>query len=265
MGTDMVEFGEAHAEIDNCEGIEFSGTNGLEGADGVGELPEPESELRDEGCSNAKAISGIRISRKSKGCVSCGGPCDAAQCSVPGSGSTTADQNKEVVGWLEEILEENSGATELETTAPEAIGTDEAADAFMRIAAERKRQREVGGAMPSQSASNTADGRPHGQRGVPKRRRTHQQITLPASYGVLPNWFKACPKIGNVAIDPSHVHLGWHRGLVWCWHCGHTATTVPYKLRLPCIQPTTAGLKQLQRLRKGMTPHSAVEWPLGES
>ena len=99
----------------------------------------------------------------------------------------------------------------------------------------------------------------------PARKRRRKE-TAPTNFGRVPEWLAADPSIGGAKIHPSHIsHLGWHRGIVWCWVCGVYATRVPINLKGPCDGPTDAGLKALSLLRQGKTPTCKVDWPLPES
>ena len=97
----------------------------------------------------------------------------------------------------------------------------------------------------------------------PKRRKSKQQVRIPEGYGKVPDWLAASPTIGRVTLHASH-SLGYHRGLVWCWKCGHYGGTVPIKLKGNCEGLTLSGEKNLSRLRKS-NPPSKTSWPLDEA
>ena len=173
---------------------------------------------------------GVRMSGKQSACSACGGPCG------------------------------NSCYAQEEC----------AADKFMRVARELKRKRasEETGAAPvtaaTRAGSSTDQVRaaattPSSTQGRGKRRR----IVMPLNFGRVPDWLAASPSIGGVLIHSTHTaHLGWHRGLVWCWLCGRYATRVPINLRKKCEGLTESGEKHLVQLRQGKPPSCKVTWPL---
>lgn len=69
---------------------------------------------------------------------------------------------------------------------------------------------------------------------------------------------------GAAAVHTSHT-LGYKRGILWCWRCaGYTTGAAVGKLHTACRQP--AALERgpahvLRRLRAGLTPRAAVQWP----
>ena len=168
----------------------------------------------------------IRFCRKQKGCDKCGGPCSG------GCGPSTND----------------------------------AADSFARVISDMKRRRleaaaasidtTTASAAREQQASGSHSFQAHAPRG--KRRKT----TAPLNFGKVPDWLVANPVVGGVEIHQSHLsHLGWHRGIVWCWHCGSYATRVPIELEKLCEGPTAAGAKALSLLKQGKPPSCKVTWP----
>ena len=180
------------------------------------------------------APCGIRLHGKQSACTACGGPCGGScyRAQVPC-----------------------------------------AADRFMQIACELKRKRAAEATAKTESAATTVATRagsstdqartaaaaPVRTQGRGKRRR----IAMPLNFGQVPGWLAATPSIGGVLIHSSHcAHLGWHRGLVWCWHCGHYATRVPINLRKQCEGLTESGEKHLVQLRQGKPPSCKVDWPL---
>ena len=115
------------------------------------------------------------------------------------------------------------------------------------------------GAASSTDQIPTAAAAPARTQGRGKRRR----IAMPMNFGQVPGWLAARPSIGGVLIHSSHcAHLEWHRGLVWCWRCGHYATRVPINLRKECEGLTESGEKHLVQLRQGKPPSCKVDWPL---
>ena len=175
------------------------------------------------------APCGIRLSEKRKACKGCGGPCG---------------------GFC------YSGKSE-----------DYAADMFMKAAMDSKRRRTEEGTGSSASASVRVENHqrpstapPSTTNGRGKRRRL---ATMPLNFGKVPDWLGADPSIGGIRIHPSHQpHLGWHRGIVWCWRCGKYATRVPINLRKGCEGLTESGQKHLTQLRQGKPPSCKVSWPL---
>ena len=187
-----------------------------------------------------RGAKGVRFGKKARGCQQCSGPCGLA--------CRATDQNIKA-----------------------GPNDDAAAAAFARAVAEHKakaqsRQAQVEAEQSTATAGSTPSCRKRERAatsydGRRKRRRHVQAATL--NFGQLPTWLRNAPRIGNVAIHETHLgHLAWHRGLVWCWQCGCTATTVPNHLRRVCEKPTVAGERQLKRLRQGQTPRNDVGWPL---
>ena len=65
-------------------------------------------------------------------------------------------------------------------------------------------------------------------------------------------------------VHQSH-HFGLKRGLLWCWTCGTYAAEQVRSLAKPCPGHAAPGASgQLRRLKAGLTPAAAVEWPLTE-
>ena len=175
-----------------------------------------------------------RYSTKSKPCPTCNGPC-GNRCSTEG------------------------------TAAAAAATTEDVADTFLRIAKELKRKRDELASQATAPTDGTASSSsvhtvaPQLARGRAKRAR---KACAPAGFGQAPAWLIANPMIGGVKIHPTHhSHLGWHRGLVWCWVCGKYATRVPIELKKRCDGLTDAGMKSLSLLRQGKPPTSKVSWP----
>ena len=174
------------------------------------------------------APRGIRVHGKRKGCQGCGGPC-GGYCVLGKSG-------------------------------------DYAADAFMKAVMEQKRRRVESGTGSSTSVTAAVENRqPPTAAPTPrtKGRGKRRPIPMPLNFGKIPQWLAADPSIGGVLIHESHQpHLGWHRGIVWCWRCGRYATRVPIDLRKICEGLTDSGHKHLVQLRQGKPPSCKVSWPL---
>ena len=171
----------------------------------------------------------------------------------------------------------NSGSTadapDLDSTQSNLANESQTADIFMatverlkiRRAAEKAAAEEAAGTEDAGTTASTQPARPkrsrdHQSRADGRKRRRHVS-PLPLNFGELPSWLKDKPAVGGVLIDPSHVpHLAWHRGITWCWSCGTFALEVPNKLRKECKAATTAGARQLTRLRLGQTPRNEFSW-----
>ena len=171
---------------------------------------------------------GIRLTRKRKACSVCNGPC-GGDCSN---------------------------------------NTEEIADMFLRVAAVAKRRKLQGNEAAARlakeptdtaSSSNSTVLRPSPAVGRPKKR---TKTSAPLNFGKIPEWLAADPRVGGTTIHTSHLaHLGWHRGLVWCWKCGNYATRVPVELKTLCDGPTLAGKRAIAQLRQGKPPTGYVSWP----
>ena len=144
---------------------------------------------------------------------------------------------------------------------------DYAADMFMKAAMDSKRRKTEEGSSSSACAAVGVESHqrpnaapPPTNSGRGKRRRL---ASMPLNFGKVPDWLGAEPSIGGVRIHSSHLpHLGWHRGIVWCWLCGKYATRVPINLRKGCEGLTESGQKHLTQLRQGKPPSCKVSWPL---
>ncbi len=66
----------------------------------------------------------------------------------------------------------------------------------------------------------------------------------------------------STEVHPSH-KLGHKRGIYWCWACGKYGTSRGRSLLKSCHGAANAtGKAVLSRIRRGMTPHASVEWPV---
>ena len=193
------------------------------------------------GLAALQRTSGVRFGKKSRSCNQCGGPCGTV-CSTAGQNfKTDPDVDAAAAAFARAVAKHRAGAAAEQF---QQEGEQSTAAASERPPTSRKRARAVQG----------YDGRR-------KKRRLEQAVSL--SFGQLPTWLQDAPRLGNTPIHESHVgHLAWHRGLLWCWQCGCTATVVPNHLRHVCAKPTVAGARQLKRLRLGQTPRNSVRWPL---
>ena len=185
-------------------------------------------------------VKGIRLGAKSAGCAFCSGPCGGLKC-----------------------YRDEAGSSEAMDDSP-----DEAADALRAAVARLKASRDnVTPVLDPVGVKRRFD---NVRRTEPKfdgrTKRAKAIHLLPRNFGMVPAWLLGDPKIGNVAIHATHVpHLGWYRGVTWCWKCGSFAIAVPSLLRRECTKPGTHGNLQLARLRKGQTPRNEVPWPLDEA
>ena len=180
----------------------------------------------------AKPALGRRRTRKTAACGECNGPCGP---SCTASVSPANDRQEDCAA--------NAFAR--------AVQRHRAAEQENKESAEANQAK-----RPRLSKEGNHDGRT-------KSARTAKAVGL--NFGKPPSWFLAAPVLGNVPLHQTHLsHIAWHRGLVWCWHCGCFATAVPNDLKKECTGPTTAGARQLKRLRLGQTPINSVNWPLAE-
>ena len=185
-------------------------------------------------------VKGIRLGVKSAGCAFCSGPCGGHKCyrDVVGSSNVTNDPPDDAADALRAAVARLKATRDNATPVVEPVGV----------------KRRFDNARVTESRF---DGR---------TKRAKAVHVLPRNFGMVPTWLSMDPQIGNVAIHASHVpHLGWYRGLTWCWKCGSFAVAVPSLLRRECTGPGTHGNLQLARLRKGQTPRNEVPWPLDEA
>ena len=238
-----------------------------------------------------------RRNSKSTPCGSCGGPCRLGCCSIAeenseydagrteredGAPPRNSDSDTPTGALFRQGLPRagaphatNQSGSDVRN-APDGSKLEDysdtgvdcaAADAF---SAAVKRLRDSRLERPSEAAVTTQVPRPALKRGrdlgaeaTDGRRKKQRQAPLPSNFGAPPDWLKRKPKVGGVALDPSHTpHLAYHRGVTWCWACGTFALEVPNKLRLKCQAPTVAGARQLVRLRLGLTPRNTFGWPV---
>ena len=185
--------------------------------------------------------TGIRISSKRNGCASCSGPCGPLRC------FRTVSTEPDCLG-----------------SAPQPDAADVLRAAVARMRAPRAES--APGVSPVGVKRRFDNARHTESRFDGRTKRAKAVQELPRNFGMVPTWLSVNPQIGNVAIHASHVpHLGWYRGLTWCWKCGSFAVAVPSLLRRECTGPGTHGNLQLARLRKGQTPRNEVPWPLDEA
>ena len=208
---------------------------------------ETQSDTQAGACADGESLaelagepaSGRRRTQKSAPCLKCNGPCGPT-CStddLPASNDQCEDAADAFSRAVQRHLANKQEARKEETTN----GSAEASSG-------RKR--------PRAGKEANHDGRT-------KAARSTKAVEL--SFGQPPAWFLAAPVLGNVRLHPTHLcHIAWHRGLVWCWRCGCFATAVLNDLKKECTGPTTAGTRQLKRLRLGQTPINTVDWPLAE-
>ena len=139
-------------------------------------------------------------------------------------------------------------------------GIFHAADTFARLVQDLKRKRDDGKTEPAKPSEPPIAGTVELQQRTGKRKK----LTAPRNFGQAPPWLIAAPSINGVMIHKTHIpHLGWHRGLVWCWRCGRYATRIPLKLRDVCGGWTESGANHLGQLRQGKPP-TGTTWPLKE-
>ena len=223
--------------------IDESRLNGSSACGSRNDHADSSGKARGSSCNdvNPAGYKRRRFTSKMEGCIRCGGPCPADKCF-----EAQLDQGKP-------MSDEESSVTD------EQVEGDSAADAFAKaIEAHRKRQLTHSAVAAAGSSSAPAVEPPS------KKRRTRQRKTrAPEGFGMVPAWLAKNPTIGKVALHPSH-SLGWHRGLIWCWKCGHYGTAVPIKLKGKCCTTTLSGEKNLCRLRQGKPP-SKVDWPFDET
>ena len=68
--------------------------------------------------------------------------------------------------------------------------------------------------------------------------------------------------LGGKFLDHSH-SLVVFKGLFYCLRCGCLAATRSMHLSAPCVgSPSSYGIANLSRLRKGMLPYNLYIWPL---
>ena len=141
-----------------------------------------------------------------------------------------------------------------------------AADSFGRALKRHREAATPGEGEPDSKATRLTAAGSRGSKRVSydgRCKSTGASHKAPANFGVLPTWLRANPVVGTTPVHPTHEHLGYHRGVVWCWRCGCFAAAVPNHLRVKCdLHPSIAGARQLKRLRKGQTPRNSVDWPL---
>ena len=222
----------------------------------------------------------VRITGKRRSCTICGGPCEATKC----SGNTSVSCNGPLAPPAQpknDTLKSGCDAP----SAPDLVDKDgEAADVFMAVARKMREDREaaaaaaaaVAGAAATAAANSASQASSSGQDTgsaaarrksaaeqpeADDRRKRRRQVQVPLNFGALPDWLRRDPKVGGVRLHPSHApHLGFHKGITWCWSCGTFALEVPSKLRSVCKPPTVAGARQLARLKDGLTPRNSVSW-----
>ena len=203
--------------------------------------------------TDARRARHVRFRGKASGCDICGGPCPEGYCAKP--------EHSIVQKGVDSSDGERSGESSASDEPYQSAEENCAVSAFER-AVEAHRKLKTQAASSSQSA-NTNTGL-HSVRAPPSKRRKagKKRPTIPENFGRIPNWLAVSPTIGKVTLHPSHA-LGYHRGLVWCWSCGHYGGTVPIKLRGECNGLTLAGEQNLHRLRNAKPPQKA-SWPLPE-
>ena len=187
-----------------------------------------------------------RFSHKAQRCKCCGGPCTEGECAGPATKEAKVVQAEGPEGMGNNDLDYDE---ELECSG--------AADAFAKaVAAHRKRAMVTSGGPSSSSTSA-----PVASEAPPKKKRKVRDRPCRASadFGKLPDWLAANPTVGRVVLHHTHT-LGWHRGLIWCWKCGHYGASVPVKLKGECKTKTLAGEQNLHRLGQGRPPQKAA-WP----
>ena len=141
-----------------------------------------------------------------------------------------------------------------------------ASSAFERAVEEHRKKKAAAETKASSSGgAGSTEAAGHFEPAPPpkKRRKLRQRVRIPEGYGKVPDWLAASPTIGRVALHASH-SLGYHRGLVLCWKCGHYGGTVPIKLKASCEGLTLSGEKNRSRLRNS-NPPSKTSWPLDEA
>ena len=234
--------------------------------DGDSEADDPEAPLGDHSARNSvkrkPSADGIcvRYTRKKRGCVNCGGPC----------GDVCIENGEQDDFDLEYELGRliDTSTTQVEADDGKGIEEDESEDeavAAFRRAVERSRLEKRARSQIAEAPIHTNPSNLTSTGQARKKARTNPRIQkpqLPPYYGQVPIWMQGNPTVGGVQIHTTHArHLGYHRGLVWCWHCGRYATAVHIHLRRACGNPTDGGLSTLARLRNGKPPWSAT-WPL---
>ena len=198
------------------------------------------------------ARRGIRVCTKSRGCSTCKGPCGVYCCTIKKCRLGPHDGTVDAGAPAQHRPQERSLGTNLH---------EEPADIFMRIALERKRLRECSMDEDIKRVKLL----PCSEEAQPRKGKKRMRPTqLPAAYGRLPSWLISDPRVGGIPVHPTHKqHLGWHRGMLWCWACGRYATRTPLHLKDECEKPTEAGHNTLVRLRQGKHPYM-TPWPLPE-
>jgi hypothetical protein len=218
-------------------------------------------------CTESQPNTGIRFTNKSRGCGSCGGPC-GLKCSKPDPPTVALQLPGDAADAFAAAVQRHK-IRKLEEGHPIGIPgptvlqqPSAAADAFAE-AVQRHRKRKV-----EEAQAGTAYGDPSSS-GPRRKKRKRAARMAEKNFGIPPSWFDPQASIGKKSIHESHhSHLAWHRGMIWCWACGNTATTVLYGLGKVCRvhefneKPTISGTRQLKRLKRGLAPIKKVGWPL---
>ena len=210
-------------------------------------------ELQD-GSTERLAVTkrGIRFCTKSKGCSTCDGPCGVFCGSMGKLWSAPTDCDADGGEPIRQRQNEPTRTSSVD---------EEPADTFMRIALARKRQREL---SMDEDTKRVKESPSPVESQSKKGKKRMRPVALPTAYGKLPSWLIKDPRVGGIPINSTHQqHLGWHRGLLWCWACGRYATRTPMQLKDDCKKPTEAGHNTLVRLRQGKHPYM-TPWPLAE-
>ena len=225
-------------EADGCDSNSASGSRdgvfarGSRDSSGNGR----DSSYKDE---NPTPFKRRRFTAKKPGCTTCGGPCLENSCIYA------------------QLAQEDSMSEEDSEAIDDGAEGDCAADAFAKAVEDHRLRRLSHVAVAATSSSSALPEEP-----PRKKRKRDRPCRAPEGFGRVPAWLSKNPTVGKVKIHQSH-SLGWHRGLIWCWRCGHYGASVPIKLRGKCSTLTLSGEQNLCRLRQGKPPQKS-EWPHGE-